>query len=97
VSNSLKYAFPNGNKGRIEISFKKIKNKTFQLIVQDNGTGLPKQYDFKNNTSLGHNLVKLLTKQIEGEVSYDRAIGTKFIIEFKGYGYAKTKLKKLVN
>jgi len=93
VSNSLKYAFPNGNKGRIDISFKKIKNETFQLIVHDTGVGMPEQFDFENNTSLGLNLVKLLSKQIEGEVNYAQDKGTKFKIEFKGYDYAKKKLK----
>jgi PAS domain S-box-containing protein len=94
VSNSLKYAFPNENKGIIEISFKRIENETFHLIVHDNGVGLPAQFDFENNTSLGLNLVKLLSKQIEGRVKYTRDNGTKFKIAFKGYDYAKKKYQK---
>jgi len=91
VSNSLKYAFPDGRKGNINISFNKINSQSYQLIIQDDGVGIQEHIDFENTTSLGLHLVKLLSKQIEGEVKLERENGTKFIIEFIGYDYGKIK------
>lgn len=86
ISNSYKYAFPNNRKGDIYLRFgllKKTKNTTFFVIeVADNGIGIPEEIDFQNTTTLGLQLVDLLTHQIEGKVTLDRKGGTKFTIQF---------------
>ncbi|MFH0865759.1 MAG: PAS domain S-box protein [Bacteroidota bacterium] len=82
VSNSLKYAFPCMDHGRIEISLKKSPEKKLQLCVADNGKGIPENVDFRNVKSLGLQLVCSLTEQIGGEISMSNKIGTKFCILF---------------
>jgi two-component sensor histidine kinase len=82
VSNSLKYAFPNGEKGEIFVSLKS-KDEGYELIVSDNGVGLPEELDYKNTESLGLQLVNNLAAQIDGRVELEKGHGTKFVINFK--------------
>ena len=86
VSNSLKYAFPEGKKGEVHISLKKHNEKNY-LIISDNGIGFPNELDFRNTKSLGLQLVNSLTSQIDGEIKLDRSHGTEFKIIFKELKY----------
>jgi PAS domain S-box-containing protein len=81
LSNSLKYAFPHGKKGCINI---KLKSEDSLLIleIEDNGIGFPEGYDFDNNDSLGLQLVSSLVRQIEGKLEIIAKDGTKFKIIF---------------
>ncbi len=85
ISNSLKYAFPEGKKGEIIIDFS-LKNDKYQLTVGDNGTGFPEDLDFRKVESLGLQLVMLLGKKIKGTIELNRRKGTVFKIIFKGNG-----------
>lgn len=85
VSNSLKHAFPDAAEGEINIAFRQTDENTFELIVSDNGIGLPDNLDLQKIGSMGLFLVKMLVEdQLEGEISLDRSRGTKFSITFKG-------------
>lgn len=81
VTNSLKYAFPEGRTGDIEIDFYSTDN-AYKLIVNDTGVGLPKDLDYTKTDSLGLQLVTNLTDQINGEIKLDRTRGTTFNITF---------------
>ncbi len=81
VSNSLKHAFLNKNKGKISIKFHLNKN-SHALIVADNGTGFPEDIDFKNTKTLGLQLVNTLVKQLHGNIDISRENGTSFKIVF---------------
>lgn len=84
LSNSLKYAFPDGRKGKIDIALRKINEREIELIVGDNGTGLPADLDFRNTGSLGLKLVTMLAEdQLEGKIELDMTEGTKFRVRFK--------------
>lgn len=82
ISNSMKYAFPNGENGDINIKLES-KEGEFILIVGDTGVGLPEGLDFKNTGSLGLQLVTSLTDQIDGNIELDQSKGTQFTIKFK--------------
>lgn len=82
ITNSMKYAFPEGKKGKITIVFHK-KGDEFLLKVSDNGVGFPEDLDYKNTDSLGMQIVTNLTRQIDGELELDRTEGTTFKITFK--------------
>jgi PAS domain S-box-containing protein len=83
VSNSLKHAFPDRKKGEMRISLKPLDKNEIELMVSDNGVGLPKEVDFQNVESLGLHLVTILAKdQLHGTVELDRSSGTKFVIRF---------------
>jgi two-component sensor histidine kinase len=83
VSNSLKHAFPEGNKGELTIKFKSDNYKNFTLIVKDNGIGFPKDIDFRKTNTLGLQLVTGLVGQLNGTIDLDRSSGTEFKITFK--------------
>jgi len=83
ISNSLKYAFPDGQEGEILIKLYASKDDTFTLIVCDNGIGLPEDLDFRNTESLGLQVVVALVEQLKGTIELDRSEGTAFKIVFK--------------
>jgi len=91
LTNSIKHAFPAGRKGTISISLSRLKDKSFQLEFKDDGIGFPENVDFDNVESLGLNIIKTLTKQIEGNISFQNKKSTLFKINFMGYEYGKTK------
>lgn len=83
VSNCFKYAFKDQKRGNIKISLAKDKNNNKVLVVHDSGHGLPQDLDIETNDSLGLQLVWTLVDQIDGEIKYEYASGSKFIINFK--------------
>lgn len=85
VTNSVKYAFPQGE-GTISIKLKSLPEQ-MELIVADNGTGLPENIDIQNPKTLGLQLVKSLTEQLDGDIMVDNCDGTKFKITFNELKY----------
>jgi PAS domain S-box-containing protein len=81
LTNSLKYAFAEGKKGKIDIIIKQ-KGELITITIADNGKGLPSTIDFRNTESLGLQLVVSLIEQINGKIKLDTKKGTKFTIEF---------------
>ncbi|TVP56848.1 MAG: PAS domain S-box protein [Nodularia sp. (in: Bacteria)] len=82
LSNSLKHAFPGQKTGRITIDLRDIGNH-IEMIIQDNGVGLPDHLDWSNTDSLGLSLVyDLVTEQLEGSITVERNHGTAFKIYF---------------
>ncbi|WOD37058.1 PAS domain S-box protein [Nodosilinea sp. E11] len=75
MSNSLKYAFPDGRPGEITISSSLGSNQQVYLRVGDNGIGLPSNFDLRRVSSLGLSLVRNLTQQIGGEVAIAPQVG----------------------
>lgn len=85
ITNSLKYAFPDGRKGRISISLHPFNKNMFKLVVSDNGVGIPSDVDFRKTESLGLRLVTILAEnQLHGQIDLNRTGGTEFTIKFKG-------------
>jgi two-component sensor histidine kinase/DNA-binding response OmpR family regulator len=82
VSNSLKYAFPQGRQGIVAIRLHEDDNGILILSVTDNGVGLPAGMDFSRTGSMGLQLVNLLTRQLRGEISLSNEKGTAFTIRF---------------
>lgn len=66
LTNSLKHAFPQGRKGKIDIIFSSASSGTLTLTVSDNGVGLPPGFNTLEAQTLGLKLVTLLTKQLKG-------------------------------
>jgi PAS domain S-box-containing protein len=83
VSNALKHAFPDNREGKISITFKSLTDSSYDLIVQDNGIGLPAHLNFEQTETLGLRLVRILSQQIGGTVLVERSDGTTFRINFQ--------------
>ena len=58
-------------------------NGSHILEVRDNGVGLPESFDPKKATSIGLYLVRLLSKQLHGLMTYEYDNGSIFKVEFK--------------
>ncbi len=82
ISNALKHGFPNSRSGKVRISMKELPDKQCELIVQDDGVGIPENVNFDTIESLGLHLINILTAQLEGKMELVRENGTKFIIKF---------------
>ncbi|MFC1852201.1 PAS domain S-box protein [candidate division CSSED10-310 bacterium] len=83
VSNTLKYAFPEHKTGEIRIMMQTRNHEEHELVVQDDGIGLPADMDISNSPTMGLYIVHLLsTRQLKGQVAMDRAKGTQFTITF---------------
>lgn len=91
ISNSLKYAFPDGGKGLISINARESDEGGLTITVGDNGVGLPEGFDWSNASTLGLTLVKgLVGHQLKGTIELKRDNGTEYTI----YIGAKGKNKK---
>jgi PAS domain S-box-containing protein len=82
VSNSLKHAFPGEGRGEIGVALSSNHEGLFDLVVWDNGIGLPPGLHFKNTPTLGLRLVSTLVRQLRGKMELAHGPGTKFIISF---------------
>jgi two-component sensor histidine kinase len=84
ISNSLKYAFPENQRGLINIQLKKSANDQIELIYTDNGIGIPENINWKKTDSLGLQLVKTIVQdQLDGGIELKSDKGTCFIIKFE--------------
>jgi PAS domain S-box-containing protein len=85
ITNSLKHAFPQGMKGEIKVSARQNDENMVEIIVSDNGIGIPSDVDFRKTGSLGLHLVTILAQdQLHGTINLDRSKGTEFKISFNG-------------
>lgn len=82
VSNSLKYAFADQEKGTIKVSLHKLDSEKIFLSVKDDGKGLPPDFDLEKTDSLGIQIVLDLVKQLNGSISINCDQGTEINIIF---------------
>jgi two-component sensor histidine kinase len=83
ISNVLKHAFPGDRSGEIKIMIRKIKETEMEVVVHDNGVGLPDDVDIHKPQSMGLDLVNGLVKnQLDGRIEVKRGEGTEFRIIF---------------
>lgn len=83
VTNSLKYAYPNGAKGEVRISLHETLAGLVTLVVSDDGAGLPGTLNWKDSSSMGLPIVDLLAKQIGAKLTVTTRPGTEFRLEFQ--------------
>ena len=95
ITNSLKYAFPDGRPGHILVSLKHVP-PLVELIVADDGVGLPKESMASVKKSLGMSLIKGLTLQIGGSYETRNERGVEIVIRFSPAQIRKSILKDAV-
>lgn len=84
ISNALKHAFigrKNENK-RIKIAAFEEEQKVI-ISIEDNGVGLPKNFEPEKSDSLGMQLIYTLIEQLEGNIDMSSEGGTKYLITFE--------------
>ena len=87
LTNAMKHAFPPGSKkkGTIKITLLQRGDKSIQLMIGDNGVGIPKSIDVRKTETLGLKLMQnLIAKQLNGEFQLNQKKGTEYTITFPG-------------
>ena len=82
ISNSLKYAFVGKDEGELSIRLKSAGNNTYILSVSDDGVGLNTN-NRTDESSLGMQLIRMLTDQLNGTLTITSDHGTAFEIQFR--------------
>jgi two-component sensor histidine kinase len=82
LTNAFKYAFPENRRGVLSVHFTKT-DDTCTLAIKDNGVGLPKGFDYKEASTLGLQLVSILTEQLGGTLQLKSDKGTEAVVSFK--------------
>ncbi|MFO7998603.1 MAG: histidine kinase dimerization/phosphoacceptor domain -containing protein, partial [Bacteroidales bacterium] len=75
LTNSLKYAFPENGKGMVKISLSQPDPGLLTLTVSDNGVGKINGQQARG-TGFGSQLIHLLTRQLNGEMTETTESGT---------------------
>jgi two-component sensor histidine kinase len=70
ITNVMKYAFPSRKHGRIEVSLSEADNR-IELVIRDNGIGLPEDFESRKKSSVGMNLIESLTNQLKAKNNYE--------------------------
>jgi two-component sensor histidine kinase len=83
LTNAYKHAFKGKDSGKIQIDIKRLDENTFELRIEDNGVGLPKDFNIDNMDSLGLELVQALVEQLNGTLDYSSNETTVFGITFE--------------
>ena len=85
ITNSYKYFKKGTQEKKISINIIVLGKGSYKLIYKDNGPGLKKGIDFETATSLGLDLIKGLSNQINGNATYKFENGSVFTILFKDF------------
>ncbi len=90
ITNSLKFAFPDGRQGIIRVELGAVAGDRFRLRIADDGVGLPKGFAAEKSASLGMRLVRMLSSQLDGEGAWETVeAGASFTLEFRDKVCAK--------
>jgi len=83
LTNIFKHAFKKKVTGKITISIHQ-KQRKVDLIISDDGVGLPDDFNLGDNQSLGKNIIKILSEQLDADFKlYNSGNGTTFELHFK--------------
>ena len=80
VTNAYKHLPVNAKDPKIDIVLKG--GQRLQLLIQDNGGGLPINFELKKEKSFGLQLVELLTKQMNGKLNIKNTPGVRYELDF---------------
>jgi two-component sensor histidine kinase len=88
ITNTLKYAFPAGRSGSIEISLNQENEQLFCLRIADDGVGMPEGVNVlaPGGTGFGSRLVQLLAIQLNGKVELRTNKGVETLVWFEPSG-----------
>ncbi len=79
LTNTIKYAFPHSEKGKVLIKLEKSSTGILRLEVTDNGIG---KSGVIQGTGFGGQLISLLTRQLNGTMKESNNNGTQVIFDF---------------
>jgi PAS domain S-box-containing protein len=89
VTNSYKYAFNSGSEGNIWVEFRAVGEAETDpelddiywiLTVRDDGAGLPVGFDLNNASTLGMQIITILSEQLQAKLKIDGTQGASFTL-----------------
>jgi two-component sensor histidine kinase len=83
TTNAIKHAFHNRPSGRIAVRLRAAPEETVQLIFADDGQGFASHVDWREADTLGLQLVRMLTEQLQGTIEVVNGHGTTFRLSFR--------------
>jgi PAS domain S-box-containing protein len=82
-TNAFRHAFPEGRKGWIHIKVTRTVERDVDIIFTDNGIGLPGDFDFRGQTTLGLQSIFIIVEhQLQGKVWFENHQGITCHIQF---------------
>ena len=110
ITNAVKYAYPKnvrkdspkessrtfGEKGDISISLKRTGIQQVRLEIADHGKGLPAGMDTEHSNSLGLQLIKLFSEQLDGDLYFINNNGLEITLNFKTAEYKNVITNKII-
>ncbi len=82
ITNSIKHAFPDQEKGQIRITLQQGENGLLKLLIADNGRPASAKAVPKKDSGFGSLLIQLLTTQLGGTLETSTEKGTSTVIRF---------------
>jgi len=82
LANAIEHGLDKSDKGILSIELNE-KDGIIQLKIQDNGKGLPDNFDHKNTKSTGFTIINALIQQLEATLSVKTNSGATIVINFE--------------
>lgn len=82
VTNALKHAFPGQRRGTVTVELHRLPGNRVEVAVSDDGIGIPDSVDLSTLSSLGMQLVQVLTDQLKAELHVQRRGPTRVAVVF---------------
>lgn len=83
ILNTIRHAFPDKKNGRIHVKLSQDNKNRIKLEITDNGKGLPPDFNHKEISTSGMQIINTLAKQINADYNYsNRKKGTSFTLNF---------------
>jgi PAS domain S-box-containing protein len=82
MTNALKHGFPEGRNGEVRVLVHSGADGKIAIAVNDDGVGLPDDFDARRTKSLGVQLVSDLARQVGGQLEIGAGPGSKFTVLF---------------
>jgi two-component sensor histidine kinase len=83
ISNAVRHAFPPGRSGGVvHVQVSLTPDSKMEVVVADNGVGLPPGFSADACSSVGMQVVCALVEQIDGHLRVAQHEGTQFIVTF---------------
>lgn len=85
TTNALKHAFDDRPSGEIAVQLRAVSPDTVHMTFADDGRGFAPELDWRTAGTLGLQLVRMLTDQLQGTIEMANGRGTTFRLSFSRY------------
>lgn len=95
VTNSLKYAFLNQQRGTLSVQVVRLDNATYRLTISDDGVGLPTHFNPRTSRTMGMNLIRGLSKQLGADLTINSDAGVQIRLDFTEEAVSRDYVKEI--